>query len=137
MLKVSESAELGSGADEVWALVGDFAGVLVALGVPVVADGNEVGAVRRISGPGGEMVERLEALDHVARLLTYRMLEAGALPVANYVSSMHVSEAGDGRCRLTWEATFDAAGVDDEQAVNTIFETYRGGLAGLQKRFGS
>ncbi|MCW2528759.1 MAG: polyketide cyclase / dehydrase and lipid transport family protein [Pseudonocardiales bacterium] len=135
MLNVSETADLNASPDEAWRLIGDFAGLLEAMGVPVTSDGKSVGAIRKV-GANGEMIEQLTALDDDARSLTYVLLEPGLLPVQNYVSTMQVSEAADGRSTFTWSADFEAAGVDDETALGVMTKTYRGGIAGIRKQFG-
>jgi len=137
MLNVRESAGLGASADEVWALVSDFVGLIAALGLPVQGEGEGVGAVRTLSNPKGDIVERLEALDNDNRTLTYALVQPGPMPVRDYTSTMTVEADGAGRSVVVWTADFEADGAPDEKATSVVSRTYQGGLAGLQKRFGA
>jgi hypothetical protein len=49
---------------------------------------------------------------------------------------MQLSDAGDGRCKLTWSSTFEPVG-DEAAAKQVVSGIYTGGITGLQGRFGS
>ncbi|HEX5267389.1 MAG TPA: SRPBCC family protein [Acidimicrobiales bacterium] len=133
---VQEECEFGVGIDEAWKVIGDFGGLLEALGVPFELEGAGIGQTRKISMGDEPTVERLEERDDDSRRLVYSIV-AGALPLQNYVSTMQLRPAGDGRTHLTWSSTFDAAaGSTDEDACTLVRGIYRGGMAGLQKHFG-
>ena len=139
MTEVHETGEFGSGADEVWKLVSDFGGMLEALGVPVELSGPEgVGQERTIAmGPGDPTVERLEELDNDAHRLVYS-IQSGPLPVTNYRSTMQLSELAGGRTKLDWSSTFEPAeGFAEADAINIVSGIYKGGIGGLQARFGA
>ena len=130
-------ADLGASADEVWELVGDFGGLVEALGAPVTTEGEAgVGQLRKIDMNGATMVERLESIDPASRTISYSIQE-GPLPVEGYVATMQVHEAGDGRSRVTWEATFDPAGMAEADVSNIVNAIFSGGLTALQGRFGA
>src|SRR4051794_15904451 len=137
MAEVHVEGELGASIDEVWKLVSDFGGIIEALGLPVDVEGDGVGAVRTISMGGSDTVERLEALDADAKSLTYSMVR-GPLPVENYLATMQFTALGDGRTKLDWTATFDAArGGNADDLVPIVRSIYEGGIGGLQARFGA
>ena len=136
MTAVHEEGELGASVDEVWKLVGDFAGLIEAMGVPVEVTGEGVGSTRSIAMGGAPTVERLEELDNDAKRLVYSMVE-GPLPVSNYLATMQLSAVGDERTKLDWSSTFDATGMPEADAIEVIRGIYKGGIAGLQARFGS
>ena len=138
MAEVREVGELGAGVDEVWKLVGDFGGFIEAMGLPVELDGDGVGQTRKIVMGGGEpTVERLEARDDAAKMIVYSIV-SGALPVANYRSTMKLSDAGGGRTTLTWSSTFDPAeGSAPDEGSTVVTAIYKGGIAALQGRFGA
>ncbi|HMC52724.1 MAG TPA: SRPBCC family protein [Acidimicrobiales bacterium] len=137
MAEVQEQAELGADVEEVWKVVGDFGGLLEALGVPVEIEGEGIGQTRKISLGQDPTVERLEERDEEARRLVYSIV-SGPLPVTEYVSTMQLSPAGDGRTRLVWSSTFQPApGTSQEDASRVVSGVYRGGIGGLQARFGS
>jgi hypothetical protein len=135
MADVKVEGELGASVDEVWKLVGDFVGMVESMGAPVEAEGEGIGMTRKISMGPQPIVERLEERDEAAKKVVYSILE-GPLPVANYVSTMQLSEAGEGRSKLTWSSTFEPVG-DEAMAKQIVEGIYDGGIKGLQGRFGA
>lgn len=136
MTSVREEGELGAGIDEVWKLVGDFGGFVAAMGVPVEVSGEGIGATRTIALGDAPTIERLEELDHDAKRLVYSLLE-GPLPLSNYVATMQLSAIDDGRTRIDWSSTFEPAGMSEADAIAAVRGIYKGGIAGMQARFGA
>ena len=138
MSEVREQSDIPAAPDAVWALVRDFGGFVKTLGAPVEVEGDGVGALRtmQMGGPG-PVVERLEELNDDEQRLRYSIVEAGPLPVRDYVATMQLSDAGEGATTLTWSSTFEPNGVSEDDAVAAIQRVYRGGFKGLQKHFGS
>ena len=136
MTAVRVEGQLGAGIDEVWKLVGDFPGFVEAMGIPVEVAGDGIGATRTIALGPSPTIERLEELDNDARRLVYSMVE-GPLPVTNYLATMQLSEIDSGRTRLDWSSTFEPAGMTEADAIEAISGIYKGGIAGLQARFGA
>lgn len=134
MAEVREEGELGVSADEAWKVVGDFVGLLESMGVPVEAEGEGIGQTRTISMGPAPIVERLEERDEAAKKIVYSIVE-GPLPVSGYVSTMQLSDAGDGRSKLVWSSTFEPIG-DEAAAKQLVSGIYDGGIKGLQARFG-
>ncbi|HET6811238.1 MAG TPA: SRPBCC family protein [Acidimicrobiales bacterium] len=133
---VQEECEFEAGIDDVWKVVGDFGGLLEALGVPFELEGQGIGQTRKISMGTEPTVERLEERDDEARRLVYSIVSA-ALPLRDYRSTMQLRPAGAGRSHLTWSSTFEPAdGTSEEEAATLVRGIYRGGMAGLQKHFG-
>jgi hypothetical protein len=135
MAEVREEGELGASVDEVWKIVGDFVGLIEGMGLPVEVEGEGIGMTRKISMGPAPIVERLEERDETAKKIVYSIVE-GPLPVTQYVSTMQLSEAGDGRSKLTWSSTFEPVG-DEAGAKQIVSGIYTGGIKGLQGRFGS
>src|SRR5256885_2290172 len=98
MAEVREVGELGASVDEVWKLVGDFGGLIEAMGLPVTVEGEGIGQTRKIAMGPDPVVERLDQRDEQAKRVVYSIL-SGPLPVANYVSTMQLSPAGEGRTK--------------------------------------
>ena len=137
MTEVNTESELGASADDVWTLVGDFGGFVEALGAPVTVEGPEgVGQLRNIEMGGATTVERVESLDPATRTISYSV-QAGPLPVQDYLATMQVHEAGADRSKVTWGARFEPAGMPEDDAKNLITAIFQGGLTALQGRFGS
>ena len=135
MAEVREEGELGVSAEEAWKVVGDFVGLVEGMGVPVETEGEGIGMTRKISMGPAPIVERLEERDDAAKKIVYSIVE-GPLPVSSYVSTMQLSDAGEGRCKLTWSSTFEPVG-DEATAKQIISGIYTGGIQGLQARFGA
>jgi hypothetical protein len=138
MAEVHEAGELGASVDEVWKLVSDFGGFLESMGVPVELSGPEgIGQERKITMGPEPTVERLEALDNDAHRLAYS-IQSGPLPVSGYLSTMQLSAIDEGRTNLDWSSTFEPAeGFAEADAINIVSGIYKGGIAGLQGRFGA
>jgi hypothetical protein len=142
MPKPYASAVLPVSADLVWEAIRDFAGIAGWHPDISSADleggaGDQVGTVRRLTGPGGEVFrERLLALDDTARSYTYEFLES-PFPVRSYEATMRVTPVTDtGYAFVEWMATYDADAEEEAQLTKTfsrgIFAT---GLAALRDRF--
>jgi hypothetical protein len=135
MAEVREEGELGVSADEAWKVVGDFVGLIEGMGLPVEVEGEGIGQTRKISMGPAPIVERLEERDEAAKKIVYSIVE-GPLPVSNYVSTMQLSDAGEGRSKLVWSSTFEPVG-DEATAKTIVSGIYDGGIKGLQGRFGA
>jgi hypothetical protein len=131
--QVEEVAEFPVGADQLWSVVGDFGGLLKAIGVPVELQGEGIGQTRTIQMGAEPTVERLESLDPQGRRLSYSIVKA-SMPFTDYLSTMEVSELDDTRSRLTWTGRFEPTG-GEEDAVNLVRMIYQGGIGGLQRHF--
>lgn len=84
--------------------------------------------------------EELKSYSVIDHKFTYAILE-GVLPVSNYVSTVSVTAAGEGKTKVVWNGNFKrkdtsvnpAKGQTDEDAVNTMHTVYKGGLDNLKK----
>lgn len=129
MARVLKSKAFDVSADEMWQRVGDFHRLQTWLPGIEKEEKIDDGRKRRLSlGGGMQMVEEL--LDRTERQYTYSINE-GPLPIANYVSTLRVREAGSDACVVEWESEFDAVGVPEAQAVAIVEAIYDAGLNGL------
>jgi hypothetical protein len=137
MTHVQVEGEIAAAPDAVWELVGDFGGFVKALGAPVELEGEGIGSRRTIKfGSRPAVVERLDALDHGAKSITYSILEAGPLPVRGYQATMRLAPSGESATTVTWWSDFEPEGVSEEDAIKAVEGVYDGGIAGLQRHFG-
>jgi carbon monoxide dehydrogenase subunit G len=124
-------------ADRVWETVRAFSHLerYFTVFVSSTIEGSGVGATRTLSLPdgGGQFHERLEALDDDARTLTYVCLES-PLPIENYVGTVTVEGAGEGKSRVTWSASFDTSAEQEPAMVAMLSDTYAGGIDGLEAK---
>lgn len=124
MGQAEASIDIARGADEVWAVVGDFGG----LGwMPGVDSCTVSGDDRTLSMLGMEIVERQLARDDAARSISYGIV-SGSLPVDHHVATITVSPSGDGS-HVTW-----AVDVAPDSLTDIMQQTYAGALEALKKR---
>jgi hypothetical protein len=132
MAEVTEEATFNSSIDDVWKVVGDFGGFMVAMGMPAEMAGEGVGQTRTIGSGDAAMVERLEEHDEAARRIVYSIV-SGPLPIKNYRSTMQLSDSGNNTTKLVWTGTFDA---DSQESVGIVKSIYQGGIGALRGHFG-
>ncbi len=139
MAKVSMSMDLGAQGKTVWDLIGGFNALPdwhpAVEKSEIVGDGK--GSVRTLHlVGGGTITERLEQLDDEGKSYSYSILSS-PLPVANYTSTIRLSEAADGSgCVVEWESDFQADGAPESDAIQAIEGVYAAGLENLKKMFG-
>lgn len=139
-LQVSKDITVNAQAATVWKMIGNFNGLdvwhPVVIGSEITSGKNdELGSVRKLTlGNGATISEKLLAYSGDGKQYRYQILES-PLPVQNYVSSLTVSDAGEGKTKITWQSTFQAKGVADEEAVQAITGVYDAGLNHVQAIF--
>lgn len=130
--RVERWVDLSAPAQEVWGLIGDFAGFdRWYPGVDRVERLELEGEVHRhITLPNGALfLEKLEAQgDDYYR---YSIAE-GPLPVENYLATLTCFPLEEGGCRVYWSASFDSDSRKADEIVASIFET---GLEALRDRY--
>ena len=118
-------------ADELWQTV-DFHQPSENIMPPIASstrDGEGLGAtkINNLNG-GGEVHLQLVYYAPEDRAFNY-IIQSSPLPVANYVGEVRVTDLGDGRAQLSWQGTYDAAGVSTEEAdgiLNGFYEAIAG-----------
>lgn len=138
MTTVTVSEDIKGDAKAVWAALSNFGGMEV--GGPITSfetEGEGVGMVRTIGMGGGRIVERLDRHDAEAMTFAYSIINAdGPLPVANYSSTVVVTDNGDGTCRVDWTGVFEPRGAAEADAAQVVEGIYRGGVARARKAVG-
>lgn len=139
-LTVTKSVTVNASPETTWKMIGDFNHLDVWHPVVVASkltqgDSQSVGAMRLLTlGNGAMLTEKLVANNNALRSYTYAIMES-PLPVADYVSTLVVSPAADGKSTVTWNSSFDANGATDEEAIGAISGIYDAGLKNLEKHF--
>jgi uncharacterized protein YndB with AHSA1/START domain len=134
-LEYTKSVEIAAAPETVWKAIGEFCGI--ADWHPAVEkcalsekDGK---AIRTLTlKGGGTIVEQQEARDDGAMRYTYTILE-GVLPVANYTSTIHVAQSGNGS-KVTWTCNFRSKGAPNDRVMKAISGVYEAGLKGISDR---
>jgi len=136
-LDLSESVDVAASPADAWAAIADFCSIKDWH--PVIAECEqfeEGGKTMRTltTGDGGELLEELNDLDDAGMSMTYSIIE-GPLPISDYMSTMAVTESGDG-ATITWSSEFNAAGVSDDEALELMTGIYQAGLDALTGELG-
>jgi hypothetical protein len=144
MLEITLSVELGSSAEKVWSVVGDFNGLpawhpWVESSVLEPAAG---GVGRRVTNVGGaagrrELTERLVFFDSSTREYAYTII-AGPAPFVDYVGRLRVVPRDSERCVFEFVGRFNPApGSTAAEATERIRTFYEAGLENLPRLFGT
>ena len=144
MLEIQLSVELGSPADRVWEVTGNFNGLpdwhpWVESSVLEVAAGGVGRRVVNVGGAAGrrELIERLVYFDAESHQYAYTII-SGPATFAEYVGRFRVVPRGEGRCTFEFSCRFTAApGKTDAEATERIRTFYEAGLANLAQMFGT
>ncbi len=124
MGEAQASIGIDRGADEVWTVVGDFAGIGWMAGIDsVTVDGDD----RTLQTMGLEIVEHLISRDDEARAITYGIV-GGSLPVESHEATITVVPAGES-CTVTWDVAVEPDGL-----TAIMEQTYQGALKALKER---
>ena len=128
MAEVHVTKQVATAPDELWTKIGDFHGIDRWAPNTQPTESLDEGAARKFDFGATCLVEQLVAEGE--RSYTYRITEAGPLPVENYEATLKVSPEREGSL-VTWDAKFDPRGVDEDQAVAIITGIFQNGLSGL------
>lgn len=145
-LTVEEKIEINAPTKAVWFKVhnfGDMGAWHPAVKKTEITEGelHKPGVVRVLTlQDGGTIKEKLLSYKFKEKSFEYAIIE-GVLPVSEYVSTVTVNEAKDGKSIVIWKGNFKrkdvsdkpAAGQGDEDAIKAITGVYKGGLENLKK----
>ena len=124
---VSSTGKISADANKVWGIISAFSGIENYL--PPIAksttEGEGVGMTRILTTQdGGEFVERLEALDHDSRSLTYSIISDHPFPFTDYVSTIKVIDSGGADCKVEWSAEFNPSEATTEEVQALLSGLY-------------
>ena len=130
MIRVERTTMIPVPASVAWDVLGDFSLREIAQGIctRVEVTGWGPGAVRTmyIAGTWGDgytggaevrVQERLETRDDAERCMSYRLIDAGPLPFADYVGTARVVAAGPDGCIAVMTSAFVPIELDNEAAA--------------------
>ncbi len=143
--KVTETITINAAPDAVWARVKDFGAMNTwhpAVEACAAPDGNKIGSRRTLTlKGGGSVVEELESHSDADKSFSYRMKDAGPIPVTNYSSTFTVKPgSAAGATLVEWRGAFyrgfpnndPPPDKNDEAAVAAVTGIYKSGLANLK-----
>ena len=136
MATASSVIEIPVSADQVWQLIGGFNSLPNWLPLIVKSEPSDGGRVRHLqTADGGEIVERLQTFDNVARTYSYT-IEQSPFPVSAYLATLQVEALTEASAKVTWSGVFTpAAGTTDAAAQALFAGVYSGGLEALRANF--
>jgi hypothetical protein len=144
--KTTESIEINTSPDAVWAVVGDFAHPekwLPMVESTTAQGGNEKGATRELKlKSGGVLKEELKDYDASKKSLKYKTVDPTdpkVLPVNNYASEI-VVEPTAGGSKVEWKAAYyrwflnnnPPEDQNEEAANSAVSKLYKEGLSNLK-----
>lgn len=138
MPKVQMSTALAANPDQLWQAIGGFGAI--ADWHPAIEKaeltGETKGSIRTLHlVGGGTITERLEEVSGTERVYRYSITES-PLPISNYTAEIRVKDNGDGSSTVDWSSEFEAKGVGDNEALQTIQGIYQAGFDNLAKLYG-
>ena len=133
--------EIAATVEEVWEFFGwriedERQQQLTAMGAlpgTISWSGDRPGATRTIlTADGDQVVERLEALDEANFCYSYRIIEAGPLPVSGYLGQVEMTAAGTDACTIVFTADFN------EEPYETMHQAFcRGAIEAMKTILGT
>jgi carbon monoxide dehydrogenase subunit G len=134
VIEVQIEREFEFAADDVWVVIADFGNVNWVPGVEKVElEGEGVGMIRHLTVPVfPQLHERLDAIDHEARVLEYSIPAVEYIGVKNYTARAKVVDLGAGRSRVRWACKADADGASEAEACDktrAFYEAMLGWIA--------
>lgn len=136
MATASSVIEIPASADQVWNLIGGFNSLPDWLPFIARSEPGEGGRVRHLhTADGGEIVERLQTFDNVARVYSYT-IEQSPFPVSAYLATLQVEALTDASAKVTWSGVFTPVAGTTDAAVEELFTgVYGDGLKALRANF--
>jgi hypothetical protein len=129
MIRIERAIRIAAPAAVTWEVLRDFSLAEIARGIctRVEVSGSGVGAVRTMymaatwgdgytGGAEAYVRERLETLDEAERYMTYRLIDIGPLPFADYLGTARVVAAGPGQCVAVMSSAFVPVEIDEATA---------------------
>ncbi len=133
MTRVYVSAVMPITLEQAWSVLRDFNGLpnyhpfFARSEIEGGKPADQVGCVRHFHDHDGNFIrEELLTLSDREHRCCYRILEAPALPVRDYVAEMRLKPiTTSGHCFGEWWAEFEVAEADREDVVQRVSDTFR------------
>lgn len=122
MITVERAIRIPVPADLAWRVLGDFSLSRLSAGICkfVTVEGDGVGMVRTMhlvdDWGGGYVRERLEELSLADRYMSYRLVDSGPVPFADYIGSIRVNPAGPDACVAVMTSRFVPVEISEDTA---------------------
>lgn len=139
MIRVERAIRIEADASTAWRVLGDFGATDLAPGIckRITVEGAGIGAVRTMvledRFGGGYVQERLETFDAVERFMSYRIVDSGPVPFADYVGTIRVTPAGASACVVVMTSSFVPVEIDEEVARSMSVSNIETALANARR----
>ena len=150
MIRVERAVRIAAPAHVAWDILRDFSLTEIARGIckRVTVEGTGIGAVRTMymDGAWGEghvdvheasVKERLETYDEAERSMSYRLIDVGPVPFADYVGTARIVPAGPDACVAVMTSAFVPVEIDEATARAMSEASIDRALANLREAAGS
>ena len=136
MTTAKVSIDVNASADQVFAKLGDFAGVEGALIKEKKITGSGIGCLREIVlANGARVVERCDNHDANSRTLTYSIQnDDHPLPFKAYIATLIVTPTRGNQCRVDWFSNFEVKSGTEEEAIKFAKSIYTGFIRDTQQQ---
>jgi polyketide cyclase/dehydrase/lipid transport protein len=122
----------------VWSTISEFCSIKDWH--PAIADckeskeGSDTFRVLTLKDNGGTIKEKLTESDDTS--YSYQIIDPSPLPVKNYSAKLWVEpdDRDPGRTVIHWDATFEANGKSDEEAMKVIGDIFMAGLKSIKQK---
>ena len=134
-VKVTVSRKMSVRSDKAWKAVGRIGRLDVWF--PTIAscrvEGEGVGAERHMTlRRGGEITDRIVAVDPKRRRLTYQRIRS-PFPVSSYTGTVEVFESFDALAIVVWTIDFESDPKDSRAVAETLRAGIGAGIDGMEK----
>jgi hypothetical protein len=112
---------------ELWAKVGDFCGVQNFVPPVATCSMSPDKLTRYIKLKNGADIVEVQVVRNDAKhYYTYKITDAGPLPISSYISTMHVVKASGGSAFI-WSGTYTPKGASDAEVRKLVEGMYKAG----------
>lgn len=141
MPEVTTSKVLEAAADAVWRLLEDFGAIerwwpsdVSAPIERVTLEGEGIGMIRHIHNRGAThaVSERLDFIEPASRTLVLSIVGTRPVGITAYVAEGHVTDLGEGRCRVDYRALVRTPPGQEEPVQRALLKTWALMFRGLE-----
>ncbi len=137
MAQTAVKGHIAAPVERVWQKVSSF-GELESYLAPVAStrlEGSGEGAIRYCKmQDGADLTEELDMVDEANTTMRYHGHDPMPLPLTNYVSTMKLTDDGNGGTDVDWSVTFEPSGASEADVVAALQGLYEGGIAELNQQ---
>lgn len=141
MTQVEIVERIEAPAEQVWDCYLGSRAEELAIGIyaeSVSTEGQGAGAVRTsvLLGGTGTIRERIETFDPETFSCSYRVIDRGPLPFADYLGQIRITPEGVHACVLKLQAHFTPVGMSEQASIALYLQNNHAGIARMKSFLG-